>query len=548
MNYSQLSHTPGISFRDLILSAKNSAVRSLIDQSVVDVLELLEPTLLEGEGLGRLATKLLDPMELVQDSQSRRRLIELLPLLKARELANRLGIAADRQVYANLIEAAEHSSNLPAIKTFLGIVEDIRVPGESHQDISTCSPKYSLFAHQRDAASKVSDALATEPRTVVLHMPTGSGKTRTTMHIVADHLMSNEPTVVTWLAHSEELLEQAASEFETAWSHLGNRELKLIRFWGSRRPDILSIRDGVIVAGLGKMNSLDRRVPNTVLQLADRSSLTIIDEAHQALAPTYESLLNSLLRKRPRNALLGLTATPGRTWADVLEDAKLSNIFNRRKVTLEVEGYNDPITFLIERGFLSRPSFSTLNSDAGLSLTKQDIRSLSRSIDVPSSILERLGNDSQRNLRIVAQVEELTKRHSRILVFAPSVRNARLLSAVLSARGFEAEAVTAQTPSIERERLLRRFRNDQPNPKILCNYGVLTTGFDAPSISAAVIARPTRSLVLYSQMVGRATRGPIVGGNPTSEIITVLDPDLPGFGSIVDAFNNWEDVWNDTID
>ena len=70
---------------------------------------------------------------------------------------------------------------------------------------------------------------------------------------------------------------------------------------------------------------------------------------------------------------------------------------------------------------------------------------------------------------------------------------------------------------------------------VMVNYGVLTTGFDAPATSAALIARPTRSLVLYSQMVGRATRGTRVGGNAQAEIVTVVDPHLPGFGSVADA-------------
>jgi superfamily II DNA or RNA helicase len=80
---------------------------------------------------------------------------------------------------------------------------------------------------------------------------------------------------------------------------------------------------------------------------------------------------------------------------------------------------------------------------------------------------------------------------------------------------------------------------------VLCNYGVLTTGFDAPKTSAAVIARPTSSLVLYSQMVGRAIRGPRAGGNEYAEIVTIVDTKLPGFGSVADAFKNWEDVWNE---
>ena len=75
---------------------------------------------------------------------------------------------------------------------------------------------------------------------------------------------------------------------------------------------------------------------------------------------------------------------------------------------------------------------------------------------------------------------------------------------------------------------------------------MLTTGFDAPGTSAAVIARPTISLVLYSQMVGRAIRGKKAGGNAEAEIVTVVDSGLPGFGDIGDAFLNWEDVWEET--
>ena len=95
----------------------------------------------------------------------------------------------------------------------------------------------------------------------------------------------------------------------------------------------------------------------------------------------------------------------------------------------------------------------------------------------------------------------------------------------------------------ERARLIAPGKDDTPEPQLLCNYGVLTTGFDAPRTSAALIARPTKSLVLYSQMVGRVIRGPRVGGNPAAEIVTVLDHNLPGFGSVAQAFTNWEDVW-----
>ena len=75
------------------------------------------------------------------------------------------------------------------------------------------------------------------------------------------------------------------------------------------------------------------------------------------------------------------------------------------------------------------------------------------------------------------------------------------------------------------------------------NYGVLTAGFDAPRTSCVVIGRPTTSLVLYSQMVGRALRGPKSGGNRTCQIYTVADTSLPGFRSVATGFQNWEELW-----
>ena len=120
------------------------------------------------------------------------------------------------------------------------------------------------------------------------------------------------------------------------------------------------------------MHAFDNRDPAAMLRLADHTSLTVIDEAHQAIAPTYASILTTLHTKRSKNALLGLTATPGRTWSDIAEDQKLSDYFEGHKVTLEAEGYDDPVNFLIEEGYLARPILRTLNSGAGLELSEQE--------------------------------------------------------------------------------------------------------------------------------------------------------------------------------
>jgi len=402
---------------------------------------------------------------------------------------------------------------------------------------------YSLFEHQRRAAREVRQKLEGDSRRVILHMPTGAGKTRTAMNVIADHFRNHEPTVVIWLAYSEELCDQAALEFQSIWSYLGDRELALHRFWGNHEIDPMSIHDGFIVAGLSKIYNAAKRSIQFVSVLGSRCSLVVIDEAHIAIAETYKLILDALVVYRPTTALLGLTATPGRTWADIEADRKLSVFFSRQKVELRVSGYSNPVDYLVDQGYLARTTFRPLLHHGGFSLSDDDLRRIEIELEIPEYVLKKLAEDEHRNLVIIRELEELITRHQRIIVFAATVAHADLLATVLRARGLHAASVTGITNRSERSRLIYEFKNDSPDPQIMCNYGVLTTGFDAPKTSAAIIARPTKSLVLYSQMVGRAIRGSRAGGNDAAEIVTVVDPGLPGFNSIADAFQNWEDVW-----
>ena len=277
--------------------------------------------------------------------------------------------------------------------------------------------------------------------------------------------------------------------------------------------------------------------------LGSRSSLIVIDEAHIAVADTYSLMIEALVIHHPTTALLGLTATPGRTWADVEADRRLAAFFARQKVELHISGYANPVDYLVSQGYLAQAVFRPLMHNGGFDVTEDDFRRIEVEFEIPSSILDKLAEDEQRNLVIVREIEELTKQHSRILVFATTVNHAQLLATVLSARGFNATAITAMTPTQERTRQIEEYKDGGSESRIICNFGVLTTGFDAPRTSAAIIARPTKSLVLYSQMVGRAIRGIRAGGNETAEIVTVVDQGLPGFNSVADAFTNWEDIW-----
>jgi superfamily II DNA or RNA helicase len=429
--------------------------------------------------------------------------------------------------------------------SFFGVVAPERAPSSEEAATKKIEPAYGLFPYQVDVAERAFQSLIEHPFKTVVHMPTGSGKTRTAMHIVSRFVNEHSNRLVVWLAQSAELLEQAADEFERAWGSLGSFATNVYRYWGGHEPNIEEARTGFLVAGFAKLHALSRRDGNMLLRLGDRARLTIIDEAHQAIAPTYRSIILNLHAKRPGNALLGLTATPGRTWADIGEDAALAEFFGSRKIKLRIEGYRNPVQYLIDQGYLAKPTFRTLNIKSGLSLSESDLRDLSTQYDIPESVLSQLAEDDQWNIRIITSVQELAKKHQRIIVFAATVNHAHLISSILNVRGIRSFVVTGLTERTTRERVIAKFKSFDPQPLVMCNYGVLTTGFDAPKTSAAVIARPTRSLVLYSQMVGRAIRGVRAGGNVEAEILTVVDPVLPGFGNLAEAFANWEDVWDD---
>jgi len=242
------------------------------------------------------------------------------------------------------------------------------------------------------------------------------------MHVIARHLIEKGTTLVCWLAASRELLEQASDEIERSWRRLGDRPINIYRFWSDyNKLDLSSVRSGVLVAGFQKMHAAYRQEQNTLISLGDYASLTIVDEAHQAIAPTYRSVVEALCTKRPTNSLLGLTATPGRSWTEIERDRELSDFFDGQKITLSCPGHSNPVNFLIDEGFLARPYFKPLVFDGDLDISNEERESLQRTGDLSDKIIEAMSTNSDRNHKIITEVEELSKRHRRIIVFANSV-------------------------------------------------------------------------------------------------------------------------------
>lgn len=532
-------------FSTLISRADEKTLEALIGQDSFRLLHALDEQLTLPSRLRDVVLNLRSRQHLLAETTSRRLLFDLLTEQEARQLASLLDANGAGNAYQSLKKARVHknSNREKLLFNFFNLDPPKRQEVEQEPALKPHNPAYGLFSYQRTAARKIKRYLSQESGRVVLHMPTGSGKTRTAMHVTAEHLRRREPGFVVWLARGEELCEQAASEFEEAWDYLGNRRLKIHRFWGGRDLNTSELVDGFMVAGLSKMRSLGDRDLPALGQIGRSCTLVIFDEAHQAIAETYSLVTRSLLVHQNRPGLLGLTATPGRTWADIEEDEKLAEFFDRNKVMLEVEGYDNPVTYLIDEGYLADTQFEPLFVEPGLELTPADRKKLQDRIDLPDKILRQLAEDEERNTAILTRLEEMLHRHRRILFFGTTVDHAKVMATVLQARDHRAAVITGETEDAARKRRIREFRKDTGDPMVLCNYGVLTTGFDAPNTSAALIARPTQSLVLYSQMLGRAIRGPKAGGNEEAEIATVVDQNLPGFGSVAEAFINWEDVW-----
>lgn len=158
--------------------------------------------------------------------------------------------------------------------------------------------------------------------------------------------------------------------------------------------------------------------------------------------------------------------------------------------------------------------------------------------DLPPGFLKRLSNDNERNLQILKKLLEI-ERARPTLVYACTVDHAEFLSFILNEKGRGSGSISAKTPLTIRRGLIDSFKKG--NIDFLCNFGVLTTGFDAPKTECIVICRPTTSEVLYEQIVGRGMRGPEFGGTEFCDVIDFSD-NIHRLGGQM-AYTRFEDFW-----
>lgn len=402
-------------------------------------------------------------------------------------------------------------------------------------DVEPCVKLPSLADFQLELFERLLEVLdgPDNANRAILTLPTGAGKTRTAVEALLKWRQTRDHRpLILWIAQSEELCEQAVQAFREVWFDLGHGDssfretLTVGRLWGDKNTDPSGC--GVVVSSIQKLSAAAARrgvVTREQLQtLQETVGVVVVDEAHRALAPTYGDVLTALgfnfRQKRARTPLIGLTATPRRT--SPVETARLRRRFHDNILNAPSLGA-DPVQTLRGQGVLSRIEDESLDYDAeriDLSTTTAYAEHYEAFDDVHPEVLTRLGEEHRRNRRLIERLLQLDPKWP-VLVFACSVQHAQALSSLLRRRGRSAECVLGTTRPATRRAIIEKFRNNEVS--VLCNYGVLTTGFDAPSVRCVVVARPTTSNVLYEQMVGRGMRGPTFGGTPKCLIIDVDD-------------------------
>jgi len=419
-------------------------------------------------------------------------------------------------------------SNQPALKSLLRI-----------------DPDYALYPYQQDISNDVIQNLNNNKKRVLIHLPTGSGKTRTAMNIASEHLRKSDTNLVLWLADREELCQQAFNEFEKCWQALGNRPASLYGFYSDSDESLSGIDSGFVIAGLHKFLSIrnkdSRKLQLLYKELRKQVTLVIFDEAHKSVAPKFSEVVNDFIDGEGFNAdLIGLTATPGRSYScEGLsgEDKLLADYFYNNKVSMTVSGYLSPIDYLVEKGYLAKANFKSLNYD------HSGIAAHELSDAGGRETMKALSKNIERNKRIISATIDECNLGSQIILFACTVEHGINLATALSYHGIKAASIDSKSDSPESRRA-KIHQYKQGKLQVLVNFNVLTAGFDAPKTNVSIIAKPMNSLVQYLQMAGRAMRGFKSGGNKECRIYTVMD-DIPEFQSINLAFEYWNDMWTE---
>lgn len=316
---------------------------------------------------------------------------------------------------------------------------------------------------------------------------TGIGKT----FLSAFEVRNARAKRVLFVAHREQILNHARNTFGQV---LPEMKIAVIQGGGSIRAtdsdDDVSVF--ATVQTLSRPQNLERFDPRDFDYL-------VIDEFHHAAARSYQRIVDHF---RPRY-LLGMTATPERMdGQDVLE------ICNRN-VAYEVRLFE-----AIDHRWLAPFQYFAIYDPTDYS----QIRWTGRGYD-PHELENALANDTRADI-IVRNLRRYQPAAGRwkCLAFCSNVGHAQWMARAFNERGFEAAAVTGETPDDERRRLIWRMQDDSDPLSVLCSVDVLSEGIDIPDLSHILLLRPTLSPQVFLQQLGRGLRL-----YPGKEFVVVLD-------------------------
>lgn len=324
----------------------------------------------------------------------------------------------------------------------------------------------------RDYQQECLETVLTESKAGIsrqlVSLPTGSGKT-VIMSAIAKNF--NKRTLL--LAHREELITQADEKFKLFWPDVD------LGICMAERNEI----DHQVVIGSVQSCSRSKRLDCLKKQGFD---LLMIDEAHHAVADSYQSIINELgFASGSDKLLVGMTATPMRSDKMGLGNVFDKITFSRSIGTMIRAGYLSPV---IGRKILTNFSFERIRTRNG---------------DFDLGDLAEAVNTLERNEFIAGKFKEYT--HDRKgIAFCVDVQHCKDLADAFRKVGINAEAVYGEMPTLDRKNILESLKTGKVQVAMSC--GILIEGFDEPSVDVVVMARPTKSEGLYIQCVGRGLR------------------------------------------
>jgi len=401
-----------------------------------------------------------------------------------------------------------------------------------------------IFLHdfQDRIRRKVINLIFNNEKRFLIHMPTGSGKTRTAAEIILDFLrfsssnaLLSDKIKILWVAQSSELCQQAYETVKFIVDNKGTRNVAIGHFYENSdlTPEIFN-DNAIIFCSIQKL--LLHYSNDSWKKIRNETYLVIVDEAHRSVASQWVRALDYFVAN-PSVYLLGLTATPGISTGDNVNNYTLSTYYNNNKISITDDKYSEikkPIKYLTKRGFLAE--IDRIDIDSNISVKDSELNLIDGEFNFKEKTLMELASNPSRNASIINIIRENNKYNKKIIVFTCGLEHNKILKSILLYHNINSEIV--DTNSKNRNRVIDEFKNGNLN--ILLNYGVLTTGFDAPKTNVCIIARPINSIVMYSQMVGRILRGELNKGNKKNTLYTIKDNFHHGdYDNLFKSFNEF---------